>query len=73
MRQPLYMLFTIVVRPFDPGMPAGRPARVEDHRPRPFLLQCCVDVPDQLFADFRIGLTRLPVEQILEFGDCSIR
>jgi hypothetical protein len=44
-------------------MPAGRPARVEDDRPRSFLLQCRINVPNQLPALVLVGLARLPVEQ----------
>src|SRR5439155_13481840 len=51
---------------FDPGMSAGRPARMEDDRPRAFPLQCRIDVPDQRLAAVLVGLARLPVKQILE-------
>src|SRR4029077_6735641 len=34
----------------DPGMPARRSTRVEDHRPRAFFLQRRIDAPDQLLT-----------------------
>src|SRR6516164_8029448 len=39
-----------------PRLPAGGPARMEDDRTCPLLLQCSVDFPDQLFAPFLIAL-----------------
>ena len=50
----------------DPGMPARRSTRVEDHRPRAFFLQRRIDAPDQLLTPLLVCLARLPVEQILE-------
>src|SRR5215469_17743444 len=47
-------------------MPTGRPARIEDDRPRAFPLQCRVDVPDQLFPLLLDHFARLSVKQILE-------
>src|ERR1700720_348340 len=51
---------------FNPGLPAGRAPRMKNDRPRPLLLQCRIDIPDQLSAPLRVGLARLSVEQILE-------
>jgi hypothetical protein len=41
---------------------------MEDDRARSLLLQCLVDVPNQLLALWLVGLARLPVELILELA-----
>jgi hypothetical protein len=50
---------------FHLGLPAGRAARMKNDRPR-LLLQCPIDIPDQLSEPLQVGLARLSVEQILE-------
>src|SRR6266478_7273274 len=51
---------------FHLGLPAGRAPRMKNDRPRPLLLQCPIDIPDQLSAPLRVGLARLSMKQILE-------
>src|SRR5215472_10189582 len=51
---------------FHLGVPAGRAPRMKNDRPRSLLLQCRIDIPDELPAPLRVGLARLSMEQILE-------
>src|SRR5262249_18144509 len=64
-RQPLKTLLTIILRPFDPRLPAGGKPEVIHDRPRLILLQSPVDLPDQPFALLLVGLHRLLLEQLL--------
>ena len=56
-RQPLYM------RP-----PAGSATIVEDDRPGDVFGQFSLDLPHQLLALFRVGLARLPIDQLVNLG-----
>src|SRR5208282_5579111 len=47
-------------------MPTGCAASMKDDRPRSFLLQFCVDVPDYRLARRLIRLARLLVKKLLE-------
>src|SRR5438270_12512656 len=55
-------------QPLDLGLAAGRAARIEDHRPGNVLDQLPFDLPYQLFALFRIGFHRLPIDQLVDLG-----
>src|ERR1700720_3952749 len=48
------------------GVPAGCAPRLKNDRPRSLLLQCSIDIPDQLSAPLQVGLARLSMKQILE-------
>src|SRR6516164_4976236 len=50
----------------DPGLAAGGAGREVEHRADPGLGEHALDLPDDLFAFFRVGLHRLPVNQLIE-------
>src|SRR6516164_5508748 len=53
---------------FDPRLPAIGEAVVKNNRPRPVIGQLSLDLPHQLLALIRLGLDRLPIEQVFELG-----
>src|SRR5260370_11671349 len=53
---------------FHIGLPAIPRRRIEDDRPRLVLCQFLLDLPHQAFALVLVGLDRLPVDHLVEFG-----
>src|SRR5262249_18109783 len=51
-----------------PGLPAGRHARIEKGRPGVVLGQFILDLPDDPFALFDINLHRLAVDHLVDLG-----